>query len=1228
MQTILRIGILCLLGFSAVAQVNLSCFDKGQLVVNGSTITITNFKIKNTGFASSGISYLGYYLSTDENFTTSDIFLGQDYVDALSQSQLSTENFMIDLAGMNIPNGTYFVGAIIDHLNQVPEYDETDNNDCYWTTPKATVGGKPNLSCAVTGELTIDNSLIKIYWVKIMNSGTAPAGESKAGFYLSTDNVFTTSDIFMGSVDVPALVPGESVMIDIDVDTDSLNLAPGEYFIGYIIDYLNQVPESNEEDNRGCKFDQKLIVNGIPSGNPDLACKTLGELIVNNNTLDVYIGWTTIQNIGNAAAGASQVGFYLSTDSQFGADDILFATRNIPALQPGASEMISEELNVNLTSLNLAPGLYQVIVVIDHLKQVTESNEDNNDDCFWVEPKVFIPSNTKPDLACKTLGELIVNNNTLDVYIGWTTIQNTGNAAAGASQVGFYLSTDSQFGAGDILFATRNIPALQPGASEMISEELRANLTSLNLAPGLYQVIVVIDHLKQVTESNEDNNDDCFWVEPKVFIPSNTKPDLACKTLGELIVNNNTLDVYVGWTTIQNIGNAAAGASQVGFYLSTDSQFGAGDILFATRNIPALQPSASEMISEQLNVNLTSLNLAPGLYQVIVVIDHLKQVTESNEDNNDDCFWVEPKVFIPNNAKPDLACKALGELIINNNTLDVYIGWTSVQNIGNAAAGASQIGFYASTDNQFSPNDKLIATYNIGALQPGASQVLDPQINVNVTGANLAPGSYQVIVVIDHLKQVTESNEDNNDDCFWNEPKIFIPAPNLKPNLTCLDRGFLTVNGSSVSISQLKIINNGSGQADQSKVGVYLSLDQHFTTTDFLIGKIDIPKLANGSSIITSFQTNVAHLGIPAGDYFVGIITDNDKQVEETNENDNNTCSWATPKVHVAQLLPNLLCFDRGHLSISDTKLTFSSIKIQNNGSAAANASAIGFYLSSDNVITTNDIFIGAVTIPGLNAGQTATLGNFAIDVSFLNLANGTYTIGFITDYNQLVGESNENDNNLCSYDQKLVIQNGKPNLVCDFGGELAVSGTKVDISWVRIKNAGNLKSGATRVGFYLSTDQHFSTSDYFIGSRSLPELLSGAVATLNPFSVDVSSLNIPAGSYFVGILIDDTNQVVESNESDNNTCSFVHPKVTIASPKPNLVCSNLGELTVNGANVHISWTKVQNNGGSTANATKVGYYLSTDTYFRHSPQKNLKLLFIDFPIFIILNQLAYKYLN
>ena len=33
-------------------------------------------------------------------------------------------------------------------------------------------------------------------------------------------------------------------------------------------------------------------------------------------------------------------------------------------------------------------------------------------------------------------------------------------------------------------------------------------------------------------------------------------------------------------------------------------------------------------------------------------------------------------------------------------------------------------------------------------------------------------------------------------------------------------------------------------------------------------------------------------------------------------------------------------------------------------------------------------------------------------------------------------------------------------------------------------------------------------------------------------------------------------------------------------------------------------------------------------TKYRHSPQKKLKLLFIDFPIFIILNQFAYKYLN
>ena len=416
-----------------------------------------------------------------------------------------------------------------------------------------------------------------------------------------------------------------------------------------------------------------------------------------------------------------------------------------------------------------------------------------------------------------------------------------------------------------------------------------------------------------------------------------------------------------------------------------------------------------------------------------------------------------------------------------------------------------------------------------------------------------------------------------------------------------MDRGYLTVNGTSVAINQLKVINNGTGQADQSKVGVYLSLDQNFSTADFLIGKTEIPKLASGSSYAVNFQANVSQLGIPAGDYFVGIVIDNDKQVEETNEGDNNTCSWSTPKVHVAQSLPNLFCFDRGHLTISNTKLNFNAIKIQNNGNAFANASAVGFYLSNDNAISSGDIFIGAVTIPGLNAGQTATMGSFTIDVDFLNLANGTYTIGFIVDYNNLVGESNENDNNGCSYEQKLIIQNGKPNLVCDYAGEVAVVGTKIDISWLRVKNDGNAKAGATRVGYYLSTDQHFTTSDYFIGSSNLPELSAYAVANVTPFSLDVSGLNIPAGSYFVGVIIDDTNKIAESNESDNNTCSFSHPKVTIASPKPNLTCVNLGELTVNGSSVHISWSKIQNTGGSTSNSTKVGYYLSTDTHFTPS---------------------------
>jgi subtilase family serine protease len=620
-------------------------------------------------------------------------------------------------------------------------------------------------------------------------------------------------------------------------------------------------------------------------------------------------------------------------------------------------------------------------------------------------------------------------------------------------------------------------------------------------------------------------------------------------------------------------------------------------VLLATRPVPALAPGASHLVEEIRDV--LSLDLPEGFYNVLVVIDHKDQVAESNEHNNDDCFWDEPRFYIPA-KKADLACKTLGELIIDNNDLSYYIGWTTVINNGMTTAGASKIAFYISDDVTISDDDKILATQTIGELAPGASQMITPI--EGVLDLDLAPGTYYVLTQIDYLNQVAETDEHNNDECYWDEPRFFIPEETRAPNLTCKERGFLTVNGNEISISSLKIINNGNDFSSISRVGIYLSENQVFSSTDILVGTVRIPKLSPGQQFNVNFDSNVGDLDLDAGTYFVGIIVDKDSEVEESDENDNKGCFWTSPKVTIDPSQPNLICESRGELVITNgTQLKFSWNKVKNIGDARAGNSKIGYYLSKDRHISTSDIFLGSKEVGSLEPGESVMPGAFNVDVSHLDLDDGYYYAGLIIDYTDKVDESNEDDNNDCSYDNQVHIDNSYIDLVCDSRGEVEVNGTIVKISWVKVKNAGNKKAPASKIGFYLSTDTHFSTSDFFIGSRNIEALESGEVDLISALQVNVADLDIPPGTYHIGSFIDYTKVVDEENEQNNNDCYFT-TKVTIPQPKPDLTCMDKGELSINdNRHIHVSWTKIKNQGPGESEATKVGFYLSTDQNFTTS---------------------------
>ncbi|HEV2563374.1 MAG TPA: NF038122 family metalloprotease [Rhizomicrobium sp.] len=100
---------------------------------------------------------------------------------------------------------------------------------------------------------------------------------------------------------------------------------------------------------------------------------------------------------------------------------------------------------------------------------------------------------------------------------------------------------------------------------------------------------------------------------------------------------------------------------------------------------------------------------------------------------------------------------------------------------------------------------------------------------------------------------------------------------------------------------------------------------------------------------------------------------------------------------------PNLTA---NSLSFSNTTLSF---HINNTGTGSAAASTAGIYLSTDSTITTADTRINTHSTPSLAAGAT--------DVESVvlalpnNLTPGTYYIGVIADYSNVVTESSETDN-------------------------------------------------------------------------------------------------------------------------------------------------------------------------------------------------------------------------
>ncbi|WP_277232969.1 CARDB domain-containing protein [Hymenobacter sp. YC55] len=607
--------------------------------------------------------------------------------------------------------------------------------------------------------------------------------------------------------------------------------------------------------------------------------------------------------------------------------------------------------------------------------------------------------------------------------------------------------------------------------------------------------------------------------------------------------------------TVYNLSGATANSSSVGYYLSTDAILSANDVLLGNSVGGMLGSNQSSYRSATLPVPAST---PPGNYYLLFAADYLGVVNESNENNN--------VASISLNVVPPSTDLVVQQTSVNTpntapgNSLSLSC---TIVNQGNTTANFSSVGYYLSTDITLDSNDQLLTSSFGGQLTPSFSQYRSATTNVP---PGTTPGNYYILFAADYQNVVNESNETNNVAAV----SITVSAPSVDLVVQTAQLSQNTVVPGAFISASAYIFNQGNTTANTSNTGVYLSTDATLSSNDQLL-------VANAVSQLTTNQGSTVYpqFTVPStltpGTYYVLFVADDQNAVTETNEANN------VRSIVLTVLAPTIdLTIQQPYLNNSSA-LPGSSVTtnsyVYNLGNSSAASSSVGYYLSADNVLSSNDILVGS-TVGGVLAGNNSNYRSGSITIP-AGTAVGAYYVFFVVDYQNSVAETNEN-NNTTSTTLNIVapgidLQLTQPSVSQSSAG----AGIPFN-AFVTINNQGNSATQSSNVGYYLSTDNVLSANDVLLGSTT------GGYLSANDYSSRSANLLIPSGttpgSYYLLYVADHTALVNETNENNN----VVALSFTVSAPFNGIVVPYSGTATITTCNTTVydhGGTGIYNNG-------------------------------------------------
>ncbi|GBC93975.1 hypothetical protein HRbin15_02477 [bacterium HR15] len=523
------------------------------------------------------------------------------------------------------------------------------------------------------------------------------------------------------------------------------------------------------------------------------------------------------------------------------------------------------------------------------------------------------------------------------------------------------------------------------------------------------------------------------------------------------------------------------------------------------------------------------------------------------------------------------------------------ISW-QITNAGTLAASNWSDRIYFSRDDRVDGSDRVIGDFVFtGTLEPGQS-VSRTQV-VSIPRAWISPeGTYYIIVVTDAANQVNEGVREDNNTRAQSLTARLIPLPDLTvPSLQAPSTAFF---GQTIEV-RWQVQNIGQG-----------------ATTGTWYDRVILANDAGGQSIVTQLSrgnesalgpgegySSVLNLTLPrglVGRYYLIAEADSSRSVLEENENNNR--STAIPIDIAVPPLPDLVVPQvvAPAQSYAGQQIRV-RWRVENRGSrdipAGERAWYDALYLSTDTALDSRDRFVTSRYFSGnLQPGEGYTVTDFAITIP-RNLPAGEYYLLVVTDFGNRVYEFVNEANNVGVSATPIEVLATPPNAIDLIVEEIEVSptgqaGENISVRW-RVTNDGVDPAPAPWTdAVYLSNSPNFDRNQAtrlasFTYTNDLP-----AGESYEHTEVVRLPDCLPAGQYYIFVVTDDGNRVVEYNPpadaEANNVSQGAALTTQLSSADLQVTSVNAPAQAVSGATISVSW-RVENTGDQ---ATRVSNWV------------------------------------